>query len=295
MNHLLIKELTIHFVTDAGKSTNASEKLNKPLLEGKSMVNCPVLAPDVRQHDHHSLEFQESMSTITNPSHSNCSFVQHNHQHHSQLLSTSTPPSSSHSDRPLFPSETVYCVDYTSPASSPNVSMSSYNTNTVTVTTTSGSSSKNVRECSFASDSCPSTIVICKPIINSNQKPCTFNVIDPDSKMDNLHVSGGHHSSNVRLNHHQQHSWSKSETNLCGKQVELESNGGSIGGGCCPPGNPGAFKLSVFGVVSLNDLQETDEAPFSHAAGRPMNDLSKYHPTLNNISNDDICAKPEPE
>lgn len=59
-------------------------------------------------------------------------------------------------------------------------------------------------------------------------------------------------------------------------------------------GSSGPYKLSVFGVVSLNDLQETDEAPFSHSAGRQMNDLSKYHPTLNNISNDEICPKPQP-
>lgn len=53
--------------------------------------------------------------------------------------------------------------------------------------------------------------------------------------------------------------------------------------------------MSVFGVVSLNDLQESDEAPFSHSAGRHMNDLSKYHPTLNNISNEEISVKSSDE
>lgn len=137
--------------------------------------------------------------------------------------------------------------------------------------------------------------MITEPIPNTNHtnsKVCSFNVIEPDDMMVKLHVSS--HSSNVRFNN--QHSWSKSETNLSGKQLQdLGSNGVMTTG--CGGGNSdtsgGAFKLSVFDVVSLNDLQATDEAPFSHASGgRQMNDLSKYHPKLNNISNDDICAKP---
>lgn len=108
--------------------------------------------------------------------------------------------------------------------------------------------------------------------------------------MAKLHVSC--QSNSVRSNH-QQHSWSKSETNLCGKPVGLNN----VPSGCCGGGGgssvveSGVFKLSVFGVVSLNDLQETVESPFQNVGGRPMNDLSKYHPTLNNISNDEICTK----
>lgn len=98
-------------------------------------------------------------------------------------------------------------------------------------------------------------------------------------------------SGGSKTNH--QHSWSKSETNLSGKSNSdrIGSVDGAEGAGAGAMDGAGSFKMSVFGVVSLNDLQETDEAPFSHSAGRQMNDLSKYHPTLNNISNEEICIK----
>lgn len=79
--------------------------------------------------------------------------------------------------------------------------------------------------------------------------------------MDGFHGKGGH------LNHD-----------------ESDSKGGGGGGG------EGAFKMSVFGVVSMNDLQESVESPFTNVSGRPMNDLSKNHETLNKISNEEICG-----
>lgn len=67
-------------------------------------------------------------------------------------------------------------------------------------------------------------------------------------------------------------SLSKSETNIC----ETNRSDGGGGGG-------GVSKLTIYNVVSLNDLNETD--PF---LSRPMNDLSKNQ-CLTKISDSDIC------
>lgn len=262
-----------------------------PPVDKPSSVCCPsdLIAVNVCQHNPHStisvdLRGHSILSSFNNTAPSNCSSIQHYHQHNALLPRVTSP---SQSDHPLSPSVTISCF-----VNQPSVSMSSYNTQTVTVTTTSTSSSKYGSDCSSVNESCPSSVNI-QPIL-TKIKPSTFNVIDPNDITTKLQVSGT--SNSVRFNH-QQHFWSKSETNLCGKQLDILRSNGVPSSGCGGATANGldAFKLSVYGVVSLNDLQETDEAPFSNAAGRHMNDLSKYHPTLNNISNDEICTKPIPD
>lgn len=252
-------------------------ELPRPSLAGTFSVCSPSSMLDVRPlYSQPALSSAyHSMSTITILSDSNCSSIAHNHH---SVLSRSTSSSAS-----VTKSPSVTTSVFDRPLSPPSVCLSYYyNTNPVGITKTSSVSSSETQSTSSisASNSCSPTVVTSDTIHSYRPCSCVDDAIDSGKKLQ-LHIPAK--SISDRSKH--AHSWSKSETNLCGQRLQSRPN--TMGSDTDGP------YLSAFGVVSLNDLQETEEVPFSQAAGHQMNDLSKYNPTLNNISNDDLFARPK--